>query len=813
MSARYICIHGHFYQPPRENPWLESIEVQPSAYPFHDWNERITAECYGPNAAARILDEQGCITRIVSNYARMSFNFGPTLLAWLERARRDVYRSIIAADGQSRKRFAGHGSAMAQAYNHSILPLCRPRDKRTQIRWGLRDFEVRFARRPEGMWLPETAVDIETLELLADEGIAFTLLAPHQAGAIRARSDGSPWVDVGGARIDPRRAYRVELPGGRSIAVFFYDGPVSQAIAFERLLQSGDGFATRLRGAFDGRDEAQLVHVATDGETYGHHHRYGDMALAYALHTLEQAQDVRLVNYGEFLARHPPTYEARVVERTSWSCAHGIERWRADCGCNSGGHPGWSQRWRGPLRAALDWLAARLDAVFETAGAPLLRDPWVARDGYIDAILDRSPEALERFLLRHATGKLDPAARTRALELLELQRHALLMYTSCGWFFDEVSGIETVQIIRYAARAASLAERLDPGLAGPDGLQAGFLAQLAHAVGNLPEFADAAVVYRRNVDVLDLDKLAAHYAVSSLFHGYEERTELFAYFVDQLDMRSHSLGRAKLVLGTIRITSRVTYETQVRSFGFVHFGDHNLSGGVRHFEQAADYEAMCREVASAFERADMPEVLRLLDGHFLELTYSLRSLFRDEQQRALDVIVRSALTDAEALASQLYETHSPLLRYLATLDLPLPKSLRGLADFVHNSSLRRELERHELEFPRIRALLSESEDVGTELDSAGIGFALRQAIERAANLWAEEPEQLGRLRRLRRAAEFGREMSLELDLHHVQNRFYALLEAVYPRFYEQAERGDPIAIEWREHFRALGEALRVRVGP
>ncbi len=805
MTDRFICIHGHFYQPPRENPWLETIEVQESAYPFHDWNERITAECYAPNASARILDELGYITRIVSNYARMSFNFGPTLLSWLERNRRHVYRSILAADGLSRKRFGGHGSALAQAYNHSILPLSSSRDKRTQIRWGIRDFEQRFARKPEGMWLPETAVDIESLEMLADEGIAFTILAPHQAAAIRP-PEHKGFVDVSGARIDPRRAYRMELPGGKSIALFFYDGPVSRAIAFERLLQSGDRFAARLEAAFDAnRPGPQLVHVATDGETYGHHHRYGDMALAYALQRLEGADGIELTNYGEFLAANPPQFDVQIAERTSWSCAHGIERWRSNCGCNTGGRPGWTQGWRGPLRDALDWLAGRLADVFEQVGATLFTDPWATRDAYIECILDRGPDTFERFFSRHALAPMDAPTRTRALELLEMQRHALLMYTSCGWFFDEVSGIETIQIIRYAARAIQLAEAL-----GDVSLQAKFLERLALSKSNLPEYGDASAVYKRSVDVVDLDKLVAHYAVSSLFQPYDERTELFAYWVDQIDVHGYTLGRAKLVLGTLRITSQVTLETAERSCGFVHFGDHNLSGGVRSFENAAAYKAMCDEVSSAFERADMPEVLRLLDKHFLELTYSLRSLFRDEQRRALDVIVRSALTDAEALASQLYETHSPLLRYLATLDLALPKPLRGLADFVLNTGLRRELERNELEFPRLRALLGEAEDVGTDLDKVGIGYALQQALDRAANLWADEPEQLGRLRRLRRAAEFARSLPLELDLYHVQNRFYALMESVYPRFHEQAERGDPIATEWREHFKALGEALRVR---
>jgi len=805
VSTRYICIHGHFYQPPRDNPWLETIEVQESAYPFHDWNERITAECYGPNASARILDDRGYITRILSNYARMSFNFGPTLLSWLERSRRDVYRSIVAADGQSRKRFSGHGSALAQAYNHSILPLCSRREKRTQIRWGIRDFEHRFARRPEGMWLPETAVDDETLELLVDEGIVFTLLAPHQASRVRSRGE-SDWTDVGGARIDPRRAYFAEVVGGRKLGLFFYDGPVSQSIAFERLLNSGEGFATRLQAAFDGRTEPQLVHVATDGETYGHHHRYGDMGLAFALQQLEQSSAVRLTNYGEFLALHPPTHEVRVAERTSWSCAHGVERWRSNCGCNSGGRPEWTQHWRAPLRAALDWLAERLDAAFELHAAPLLRDAWAARDAYVDVVLDRSTDAIDRLVHRHAIGPLDDAARTRMLQMLEMQRHRMLMYTSCGWFFDEVSGIETVQIIRYAARAIQLAHKL-----GGESLQSGFLEKLALAGSNIMELGDAAAIYRRSVEMLDLDDLAAHYAVSSLFHGYEERTELFAYFVDQLDVHSATLGRAKLVLGTIRITSKVTLQSEVRSFGFIHFGDHNLSGGVRSFADPADYKTMCAQVGTAFDRADMPEVLRLLDHHLVELTYSLRSLFRDEQQRALDVIVRGALTDADALAGQLYETHSPLVRYLATLDVQLPRALRGLADFVLDSALRRELDRSELDFPRIRALLGEAEDVGTEIDRVGVGFSLRQAIERATNQWAEEPEQLGRLRRLRRAAEFARAMSFELDLYHVQNRFYALMETVYPRFHEQAERGDRIAVEWREHFVALGEALRVRV--
>lgn len=805
--ARYLCIHGHFYQPPRENPWLESVEHQESAYPFHDWNERITAECYGPNANSRILDDEGFITRIVSNYSWVSFNFGPTLLAWMERARPDVYQAILRADADSLRNFSGHGSALAQAYNHSILPLCNERDRRTQIHWGIRDFEHRFGRAPEGMWLPETAVDTPTLEVLAEAGIAFTILAPHQAAEVRppGRKD---WRDVRGARIDPRRGYFTRLPSGRSIALLFYDGPVSQAVAFEQLLSNGDKFRHRLVGTFDDREGPQLVHIATDGETYGHHHRNGDMALAYALRTIEADPAVELTNYGEFLERFPPDHEVRIEERSSWSCAHGIERWRRNCGCNTGGRPEWNQEWRTPLRESLDALRDRLVALYEDHAPRVLRDPWAARDEYIDVILDRSDASIARFFADH--GQPDAATeqdQTIALKLLEMQRHAQLMFTSCAWFFDELSGIETVQVLGYAGRAIQLAAEI-----AMVNLEASFLQQLSEARSNLVEQGDGAQVYNMHVvpQAVDLSRLVAHYAVSSLFSDYSERTRVHAYLVDQIDAHYKSLGRSKLAVGKVRVVSEVTREHQVLSFGVLHMGDHNLSGGVREFQGAPEYEQMCDEVLGAFSRADMPEALRLLDKHFLELTYSLRSLFRDEQRRVLDVIVGSAMTDAEGLSGRLYEAHSPLLRYLATLDFPLPQPLERLANFVLNTTLRRELGRRELDFSRIRTLLEEADGVGIELDRLGMGYALQQAMEHAMEQWVDRPEQLGRLRRLRRTAELAQSLPFELDLSVVQNYYFRMVETELPRFSEQADRGDPVAKEWRDNFLALGTALRMR---
>ncbi|MGH9357560.1 MAG: DUF3536 domain-containing protein, partial [Terriglobia bacterium] len=376
----YICIHGHFYQPPRENPWLEAIELQESAHPYHDWNERVNAECYARNAASRFLDEEGRIVRIVSNYSSMSFNFGPTLLRWIEEQHPGLYHLILAADEESRQRFSSHGSALAQAYNHVIMPLANERDQYTQAWWGIRDFEHRFRRKPEGMWLPETAVNLATLETLAALGIKFTILSPQQARRVR-KIGGHSWKDVTGGRIDPTMVYLLRLPSGKKINLFFYDGPIAKAVAFEGLLDNGEEFAQRLLGAFseETRPWPELVHIATDGETYGHHHRYGEMALSYALDYIESRKLAEITNYGEYLERHPPTHVVEITENTSWSCIHGVERWRSNCGCNSGGRPGWNQEWRGPLREALNWLRENLAPRFEAKASSFLKDPWAAR--------------------------------------------------------------------------------------------------------------------------------------------------------------------------------------------------------------------------------------------------------------------------------------------------------------------------------------------------------------------------------------------------------------------------------------------------
>ena len=813
---RYLCIHGHFYQPPRENPWLEAIEVQDSAHPYHDWNERVTAECYAPNAAARILDGEHRIERIVNNYAQISFNFGPTLLAWLEQKEPEVYRSILEADALSRERFSGHGSALAQGFHHIILPLANRRDKRTQILWGLADFACRFGRQAEGMWLPETAVDLETLDLLAAAGVRFTILEPHQAARVRAKSAHEKsgkegWTDVAGGRIDPSVPYQVKLPSGRRIAVFFYDGAISRAVAFEGLLISGERFAGRLMSAVPADPEQdRLVSIATDGETYGHHHRYGEMALSYALHHIEENGWAKLTNYGEYLETHPPEHEVEIVENTAWSCVHGVGRWREDCGCHTGGGPGWTQAWRAPLREALDWLRDELAPRWEAAAAELFADPWAARDGYVEVLLDRSPESVDAFLERFAKGS-PPAGseRVRALRLMELQRHAMLMYTSCGWFFNDLAGIETVQILSYAGRVVQLAQELFAAPVEPE-----LLRLLARAKSNVPAAGTGRDLYERLVRpaVVGLPQVIAHYAVSSFFADYSDKAAVYGYSVERRNGRTFRAGRARLSIGEARVTSGLTGTAGELVFGVLHFGDHNLNAGVAPAGDPEAYQALIAEAGAAFESGDLPQVIRLLDRYFGGMPYSLRSLFRDEQRRILDRILASTLGEVEDEYRHIFEQHAPLMRFLKTLGTPPPKAFAAAAELVLNHDLRRAVSAPVADPDEVRRLLAETSALGVELDVPELSYALEQALESLVEDLRASPRDPELLRRVDAAVALARSAPFEVDLWRSQNRCYELLRTVFPEQRERAEAGDAAAAEWVCRFRTLGERLAVRVG-
>jgi len=823
VNDKWVCIHGHFYQPPRENPWLEAVEPQPSAHPYRDWNERITAECYRPNAAARVVDNANQIIQIVDNYQRMSWNVGPTLMSWLEVHAPDVYDALLAADRASIARFGGHGSAMAQAYNHMIMPLASARDRATQVRWGIADFERRFGRAPEGLWLPECAVDTPSLETLAAEGIAFAVLAPHQAKAWRP--PGGAWQTQ---PIDPGRAYRCALPSGRAIDVFFYDGATSRAVAFERLLADGHQILARMthRGLVEGGGPT-LCHIATDGETYGHHHRYGDMALAWTLAQVEQGRDgTRLTNYAEFRARVPATWEVTIAEHTSWSCVHGTARWRDDCGCHSGGQPGWSQKWRRPLRDTFDWLRDQAAAALDNVGRLLFRDPWAARDAYIAVLLKgtsartsdhtparpplRAPAARDRFLSTHALYELDADERVRALSLMEMARHAMLMYTSCGWFFDDLSGIETVQCMRYASRVAELLDDVGGAPIEPE-----LIDRLSAATSNLAEEGDGRRVWTRHVQParVDATKICAHVAVHTLVEPDAVGSlDVYGYHVDFVDRIERRSGRTRMTAGIVRVRSQLTEIATALCFAGLHLGEQHVTGGVRPPPPAAEWARIVDELTGSFRTADVFAAHRAIDRHFPGGELSLSSLLPDSRERVLGAVLGEALAAAEAALAAAYDQHVPLIRWLVAHELPVPEVLHAIAEATLRRRVLGNLRATQPSFPELRDHTREAADVKVSLDTPEIALAASEGLRRLIDQVAAPDGTLdvAALETIARATEVATRMRSEVDLWFAQNATWRLLDRL-PDLRRRANAGDETSVHAAANLERLARALRFAV--
>jgi len=765
---RAIVIHGHFYQPPRENPWLESVEVQDSAAPHHDWNERVTTECYAPNTAARRVDEQNRVLDIGNNFEKISFNIGPTLFAWLERHRPDVYTKILEADRAS-VAARGHGNACAQVFNHMIMPLATRRDKVTQVRWGIDDFRARFGREPEGLWLPETAVDNESLEVVAEAGVKFTILAPHQALRVRPL-DTEAWENVAG--IDPSRPYLWRGPRGLTLAIFFYDGPISRAIAFDRLLERAENLVAWLNAAFsDERTWPQLVHCATDGETYGHHSRFGEMALAAAVQQIEAEETATLTNYGAFLAANPPTHEVEIRERTSWSCAHGIERWRSDCGCRTRGD--WHQRWRAPLREALDWLRDQIDPFFEARASAHFKDPWAARDAYAAVLLDRNPERLDAFFTAHAHGVLDPAARVEARRLLELERNRLLMYTSCGWFFDEISAIEPAQILRYAAMALQYLNDLGGGR-----LEDEFVRRLGAAPSNVPEMRDGAEVYRRLIrpTAVNLSRVVTHYAITGLLEAYPADARIYAYRVERLDEARETADGTTLVVAHVRVSSEMTGETREMVYALLYFGGHDFSCGVRTWDDQATYDALKTDLLARCARQSVADLVRGLDEYFPGGLSSLSHLFLDERRRVLANVIRATLDRHEETYRKIWEENRKLVHYLREADAPIPEALAIIARHVLEEQITAELQPlPELgAIPdRVVGIVDEARALGLTLDLVPQRFVMLRAVGQALDAIAQSPSRES-IARATALIEGARRLGIRYGHWATQNRFFQI---------------------------------------
>ncbi len=693
-----LVIHGHFYQPPRENPWTGNVDREPSAHPEHDWNERIYRECYRPNAFARIVSDFNQIEEIVNNYAHLSFNFGPTLLSWMETRHPATYVRILEADRLSAHRW-GHGSAIAQGYNHTILPLCNARDRVTQIRWGIADFQHRFGRMPESLWLPETACDDDTLGNLIDEELKYVILSPYQAEQIRpltvnGTTGTALWQSVADGGIDPSMAYRYfhKDGSGRSIAIFFYDGPKSRSIAFEGALASSQALIWRLSQG-NGND-TKLVQIATDGESYGHHTKFGELALAHALVHEAQAQGFEVMNYGTFLERQPPVMEVKIKagpggEGTAWSCAHGVGRWYRDCGCNTGAQQGWNQAWRGPLREALNILRDAAAAHFEGEGRELFADPWAARNAYIELVLDRS-RSREAWLERHQSRPLSTRERERALSLLEMQRNAMLMYTSCGWFFADISGIETVQIMKYAERVFDHMDAL--GIQAP---REAFMQRLSEAHSNVKQHGTGADIYRKWVEPLRVSahRVAAHLGIMSLVDGEPGEGTVAGYHYCRTAFQKARHGRLTLATGRLELEDVPSGRLTDWGFAAVHMGGVDFYCVCQAYPGTQVFTHGVEKIWAVYRTATLPRLLRLVQESMGPEDYGLETILEEGQHRISELVYGNIVTRFSQQYMAMFESNQRILEMLQEAGLELPEELVGAAEFTLGRRFEEEIRR------------------------------------------------------------------------------------------------------------------------
>lgn len=719
-NETFLTIHGHFYQPPRENPWLEAIEVQDSAAPYHDWNERITKECYSPNSASRIVDNRNRIIDIVNNYKYMSFNFGPTLLSWMEHFSPATYERIIRADIESREEHHGHGNAIAQVYNHIIMPLANEQDKQTQVKWGIRDFEYRFGRKPEGMWLAETAADDDTLRVLVENGIKFTILSPYQADKFR-EAGAKEWIDVSWGNIDPARAYRYYLNSDpeKYIDLFFYDGAISRSVAFDNLLLDGNKFNKRLmEGISDCRAFSQLINIATDGESYGHHTKFGDMALSYVLKIKAKDSGFTITNYAEFLEKFPPKCEVKIKQPSSWSCCHGVGRWKEDCGCSTGGKPGWNQKWRKPLRNALDYLRDELAQIFEQYGPKYFDDVWAVRNKYIDVVLNRKENNILRFQRENFKEGLSDFDKVKAMELLEIQRQAMLMYTSCGWFFTELSGIETVQIMKYAARALQLAYRFTD-----KDIESKFLEILSEAKSNVPEYGNGKEIYERWVkpSIVTVKQITCLWALSSIYEDFEDEEEVYCYTVTRHSYKRVQCGSMILITGHIDVQSKITLEKKEIMFALVQYAGGDFHCAIKEFSDEAEFNRIKNNIIKIFLTTSLTETIRALDEYFGKEYFTLKDIFIKERRKIIQILLKDKLDKFAENYRQIYLDGRGTIFHLQALGMTIPSEFKLSAEYTLSHKFNEIVsESHELFdeniMQTVKDIIAEAKMLGITLD-------------------------------------------------------------------------------------------------
>ena len=786
----YLTIHGHFYQPPRENPWLETIEIQDSANPFHDWNARVAAECYTPNSVSKIVTQENRIMDIVNNYSYISFNFGPTLLSWMETHTPYSYQRIIQADVESISLNNGHGNAIAQVYNHIIMPLANKRDKYTQIKWGIKDFQYRFGRDPEGMWLAETACDDETLEALADCGIKFTILSPYQAKAVRNLNSVEQWHDVSWGNIDPARAYRYFCKKDKSkyIDIFFYDGSISKSVAFDELLKDGNKFVSRLKdGVSDSRDYNQLVNIATDGESYGHHTKFGDMALSYVLKIRTKNEGFTITNYANYLELEPPKCEVDIKDVSSWSCAHGVGRWCDDCGCSTGGQYGWNQKWRKPLREALDYVRDELIKIYETHASKYLKDIWEARNDYISVILNRDKTAVSKFIERNQKYKLEQQDIVNTLKLLEMQRQALLMYTSCGWFFAEISGIETTQIMKYAARAMQLARSFSN-----EDVETGFMAILSRAQSNIPGYGNGKDVYQKFVkpSVVTIKQIAALWAISSADTKFDEISQLYCYNIKKMFYKHSSRGSTSLSTGRIIIESQITLEKADFFFASVQFPEGDFHCALKRYDETENISDLAKDLIDTYQHKPITEMIRMLDNIFGNDYFTLKDILIEDRSKILLNSLKDKLGKFSDIYRDVYNEGKSSILQLISLGINVPQAYKLAAQYTLSQDFNELFENpvniyDENVIQQAMEIINEAADFQVNIDKAATNKVFSAEIQHSIYVFTKKFE-IHRLEKIIKLFEIAAKLQLSVDISEAQNMYFNKIYTKFTRLLDHA---------------------------
>lgn len=793
----FLTIHGHFYQPPRENPWLEAIELQPSALPCHDWNERVNSECYAPNSVSKVVNHNNEILCLVNNYEYMSFNFGPTLLSWMEEFAPTSYERIIKADIKSVEEHGGHGNAIAQVYNHMIMPLANELDKQTQVKWGIKDFEYRFGRKPEGMWLAETAVDDDTLRVLEENGIKFTILSPFQAKKVKPIDAAeSEWQDVSWGNIDPARSYRYYIKSApdKYIDLFFYDGAISKSVAFDELLRDGNKFVHRLEeGISYERNYPQLVNIATDGESYGHHTKFGDMAMAFIMAMKVKESAFTVTNYAEYLEKYRSDWQVEIKDVSSWSCCHGVGRWKEDCGCSTGGHAGWNQKWRAPLREAMDYLRDGVTPLFEKFGNKYFKNQLDARYNYIDVILDRSYTNVKKFQNEYFKPDLSEEDKVKAMKLLEMQRQAMLMYTSCGWFFCEISGIETVQIMKYAARVIQLAKDFTD-----KDFETDYLKILSKAESNYKEIGNGRDIYEKFVrpSIITEKQIVSLWAVSSVYQDVDEEEDVYCYSIKKKSYKKIQKGDTQLVVGNVEIQSKVTLEKQNLVFALLQYSGGDFHCAIKEYDE--HFEEKQKELIRTFMVNPLTEIIRGLDEYFGREYFTLKDIFIEERRKILQILMKERLDEFAKTYEDIYKESKSSVMHLQALGLDVPNEFKISAQYTLTKQF------NEL-FVNSNGFIDESiiqaaEDINFEAKKIGLTLdktptsklfskKIAQNINRL--IFGMEYQQAEVTNELLDTID---KLDMRVDISDAQNIFYSKVVSKFPDMIENAANQSDISM-------------------